>query len=58
MRILRAISGRVLPFLFLLSLMLAFDAAWVTVLTLLVAAVHELGHIFCIFWFLYTTIFI
>lgn len=46
MRILRALSGRVLPFLFLLSLMLAFDAAWVTVLTLLVAAVHELGHIF------------
>lgn len=45
MRILRALSGRVLPFLFLLSLMLAFDAVWVAVLTLLVAAVHELGHI-------------
>lgn len=46
MRALRVIYERVLPFLFILFLMLAFDAVWVTVLTLLVAAVHELGHIF------------
>ena len=46
MRALRVIYERVLPFLFILLLMLAFDAVWVTVLTLLVAAVHELGHIF------------
>ena len=45
MRALRVIYERVLPFLFILFLMLAFDAVWVTVLTLLVAAVHELGHI-------------
>ncbi len=45
MRILRLLEERVLPALFLLFLMLAFDVAWVTALTLLVAAVHELGHI-------------
>ena len=45
MRALRVIYERVLPFLFILFLMLAFDAVWVAVLTLLVAALHELGHI-------------
>ena len=45
MRILRAVGDRVLPFLFIVFLMLAFDAAWVTVLMLMVAAIHELGHI-------------
>lgn len=45
MKFLRVLEGRVLPFLFILLLMLAFDEGWVTVLTLLVAAVHELGHI-------------
>ena len=45
MRILRVLEERILPILFLLLLMLAFDTAWVTVLTLLVAAIHELGHI-------------
>ncbi len=45
MKILRALGERVLPFLFLILLMLAFDAVWMTVLTLLAAAVHELGHI-------------
>ena len=46
MRLLRTVGERVLPFLFILFLMLAFDAVWVTVLTLLVAALHEIGHIF------------
>ena len=45
MRILRVLEERILPALFLLFLMLAFDTAWVTVLTLMVAAIHELGHI-------------
>ena len=45
MRILRVLEERILPILFLLFLMLAFDTAWVTALTLLVAAIHELGHI-------------
>lgn len=45
MRLLRAVGDRVLPFLFIVFLMLAFDAAWVTVLMLAVAAIHELGHI-------------
>ena len=45
MRILRLLEERVLPALFLLFLMLAFDTAWVTVLTFMVAAIHELGHI-------------
>ena len=45
MRILRAVGERVLPFLFILFLMLAFDAVWVTVLMLTVAAIHEGGHI-------------
>ena len=45
MKILRALGERVLPVLFILFLMLAFDEVWMTVLTLLVAAVHEGGHI-------------
>ncbi len=45
MRLLRAVGERVLPFLFLVLLMLAFDAVWVTVLTLVAALAHEGGHI-------------
>lgn len=45
MRLLRALGERVLPFLFVVLLMLAFDAVWMTVLTLAVAVIHELGHI-------------
>lgn len=45
MRLLRALVERVLPFLFVVLLMLAFDAVWMTVLMLAVAAIHELGHI-------------
>ena len=45
MRLLRALGERVLPILFILFLMLAFDEVWMTVLTLLAAAAHECGHI-------------
>lgn len=45
MRLLRTLGERILPFLFILLLMLAFDTVWMSVMTLLVAAIHELGHI-------------
>ena len=45
MRLLRTLGERILPFLFILLLMLAFDTVWMSVTTLLVAAIHELGHI-------------
>lgn len=46
MRILGWLSQKILPMLFWILLMLAFDTPSLTVMTLCAAAIHELGHIF------------
>ena len=49
MKLLKKISDKVLPTLFWLSVMLAFDSLSVCIITLISAAAHELGHIFAAF---------
>jgi len=45
MKMLRIIYNKMLPSLFWIMLLLAFDSVCVTLLTLFAAALHELGHI-------------
>ena len=45
MKMLRFIYNKILPALFWLMLLLAFDSIYITLLTILAAALHELGHI-------------
>ena len=45
MKKIKSIVERILPMLFWILLMLAFDSPYITALTLLAAALHELGHI-------------
>ena len=45
MKLLKKLSDRVLPALFWLCIMLAFDSAAICILTLTSAAIHEVGHI-------------
>lgn len=45
MKILQKLSDKILPMLFWICIMLAFDSVAVCVLTLIAAAVHEGGHI-------------
>ena len=45
MNFLKTLSDKVLPSLFWLCIMLAFDSAAVCILTLICALVHEVGHI-------------
>ena len=45
MKILKMLSDKVLPTLFWLCIMLAFDSPTICILTLISAAIHEVGHI-------------
>ena len=45
MKMLRIIYNKLLPALFWIVLLLAFDSPWAAMLTLLCAALHEIGHI-------------
>ena len=45
MKKIKEAAERILPVLFWLLLMLAFDSPYITIATLLAAALHELGHI-------------
>lgn len=45
MRILRSLSEKILPALFWIMIMLAFDTPAMCIMTCLAAALHELGHI-------------
>ena len=45
MKILTSLSQKILPILFWLLLMLAFDTPAMTVMTVLAAVLHEMGHI-------------
>ena len=45
MKILKMLSDKVLPTLFWLCIMLAFDSPAICILTLISAAIHEVGHI-------------
>ena len=49
MKILKNVSDNILPTLFWLCIMLAFDSGAICILTLISVSVHELGHIFAAF---------
>ena len=46
MKLLRIVYNKLLPALFWILLLLAFDSLAIAILTLLCAALHEIGHIF------------
>ena len=46
MKLLRIVYNKLLPSLFWILLLLALDSPWIAVITLLCAALHEIGHIF------------
>ncbi len=46
MKLLRIVYNKLLPALFWILLLVAFDSLSIAILTLLAAALHELGHIF------------
>ena len=45
MKLLRSLADKILPALFFISVMLAFDSPALAIMTLLCAALHEIGHL-------------
>ncbi|MBO5946360.1 MAG: hypothetical protein J6Q69_07120 [Clostridia bacterium] len=45
MKLLRSLADKILPALFFISVMLAFDAPALAIMTVLCAALHEIGHL-------------